>query len=163
MNMRSLYSLANYSRSVYIFLSALALLIGAFIYILFRPSEHLFFRWFSSLGLENWFNAIRTQTLSQGLRVPEWMVYSLPNGLWAFGYALLITSIWSGNKSWLKYFWMASIPVLVIGFEVLQYTGTISGTFCIQDIALGLSGLVLGCLVGINLKNKRKYENPSEN
>ena len=162
MNNRSLFSSANYSSRVYLLLSALAFFVGGFIYILYRPSEILFFRWFSSLGLDNLFESLRNHSLSTSSRLPDWIVYSLPNSLWAFAYALLITSMWSGSNSWLKYLWMTSIPVLVIGFEVLQYTGTIHGTFCIQDLTLGIVGLTLGCIVGIKLKNQNNYEKASE-
>jgi hypothetical protein len=81
--------------------------------------------------------------------LPKWIVYSLPNGLWAFAYALLITGIWSDSKSCVKYFWMGSIPVLVLGFEILQYPGIIRGTFSMQDIALGIAGITVGIIVGM--------------
>jgi glycopeptide antibiotics resistance protein len=136
--------------------------LGAFIYILFRPSEHLFFSWFAYIGLDDWFDSIRYHSLSQSLHIPGWIVFSLPNGLWAFSYALLITTIWSDSHAWIKYLWLASIPVLVIGFEVLQYTGTIHGTFCIQDMALGILGIILGYLVGIKLKTQKNHEKASE-
>jgi hypothetical protein len=84
------------------------------------------------------------------------------NGLWAFAYALLITGIWSGSESWLKYFWMASIPVLVFGYEILQYFGTIPGTFCIQDLALGFGGLILGIIAGIKIPKSNNHENAFE-
>ena len=151
MNKKSLLSSANYSSRVYIFLSALAFLLGGFIYILYRPSEHLFFSWFSSIGLDNLFESLRFHSLSSSSNPPDWIVYSLPNSLWAFAYALLITSLWSGSNSWLKYLWMTSIPVLVIGFEVLQYTGTIHGTFCIQDLGMGFLGLSMGIFIGIKM------------
>jgi len=162
MNNRSLFSSANYSSRVYLLLSALAFLLGGFIYILYRPSEHLFFSWFSSLGLDNLFESIRNHSLSTSSRLPDWVVYSLPNCLWAFAYALLITSLWSGNRSWIKYVWMSSIPVLVVGFEVLQYTGTIRGTFCIQDLVMGIVGITLGCIIGIKLKKTNNHEKASE-
>ena len=78
-------------------------------------------------------------------------------------YALLITRIWSGSNSWLKYFWMASIPLVVLGFEILQYAGLIPGTFCIQDIAFGVLGLVLGIFIGtIKTKNNNYHEKAFE-
>jgi hypothetical protein len=141
--MASLFS-KTYSHRLSIFLASLAVFIGGLIYILFRPSEHIFFGWISPAGsLSPVFCRI----------LPEWFVYSLPNGLWAFAYALLITRIWSGSRSWLRYFWMASIPLLVLGFEILQFPGIIPGTFCFEDIALGIMGLMLGIFIG-NMKTK---------
>ena len=138
------YSSVKHPNRFYIFIAVLAILMGGMIYIFLRPSEHVFFA--------------RHYPLSQSLHLPELIIFSLPNGLWAFAYALIITRIWLGSKSWLKYFWMASIPVLVIGFEVLQLAGIISGTFSMQDIAFGLVGLVLGSIVGNKLFKSNNHE-----
>ncbi|KPL20420.1 MAG: hypothetical protein AMS23_10985 [Bacteroides sp. SM1_62] len=108
--------------------------------------------------MDSWLNLARHNSLSLDLLLPEWFVYSLPNGLWAFAYALLITVIWSGSRTWLRYFWMASIPVLVLGYEVLQYAMIIPGTFCIKDIALGIAGLSLGIFAGYKLSESNKHE-----
>ncbi|MFH0759189.1 MAG: hypothetical protein V2B15_18015 [Bacteroidota bacterium] len=147
----------NSGRST-IFLAGSALLLGAFIYIFLRPSESLFFNWMHAIGLDRWLKYLRLHSLSQIPQVPTWIVYSLPNGLWAFAYALLIKNIWSGSKSWFNYFWTASIPVLVLGFEILQYAGIIHGTFSLQDIAFSLAGLTLGIFAGIKISKRKHHE-----
>jgi hypothetical protein len=48
----------------------------------------------------------------------------------------------------LKYFWMTSIPVLVFGFEILQYAGVIPGTCCMQDMAMAGAGISIGFIIG---------------
>jgi hypothetical protein len=143
---------------LYICLSALALLFGGMIYILFRPSEPVFFNWILDAGFDTWFNMTRHGSLPLGHLLPGWFVYSLPNGFWAFAYALIITAIWSGSKSWLKYIWMATIPILVLGYEMLQYPGIIPGTFCIQDMALGIAGMVTGIIIGLKTIKSNHYE-----
>ena len=161
-SMVSLFS-RTYSHRLDIFLSGLAILIGGLIYILLRPSEHIFFGWISMAGLEQWMSHARSVSPALGQLFPEWLVFSLPNGLWSFAYALLITRIWSRSRSWLKYFWMASIPILVLGFEIMQIPGIIPGTFCIQDIALGLLGLLLGIYIGtMKTKNNNYHEKAFE-
>ena len=145
------------SHRLSIFLSGFAIFLGGLIYILLRPSEHVFFGWISMAGFDHWISPARSLSPALGQLLPEWFVYSLPNGLWAFAYALLITSIWSGSNSWLKFFWMASIPLLVLGFEIVQYAGLIPGTFCIQDIAFGLLGLVLGIFIGTKKTKNNNY------
>ncbi len=152
----------KYSYLSYIILSALAISLGGLIYILLRPSEHVLFSWISAAGLDNWLSYARNNPLSPSLLLPEWIVFSLPNGLWAFAYALLITSIWSGSRTWLKYFWMASIPILVLGYEVMQYAGVIPGIFCIQDIVLGVAGLILGSFVGFKISKSNNHEKAFE-
>jgi hypothetical protein len=129
--------------------SAFAITLGGLIYIFFRPSEHVFFKWI---------NLPRDIYFFHSLPLPEWIVFSLPNGFWAFAYALLITHIWSGSRSWLRYFWMSSIPLLVLGFEMLQQARILAGTFCMQDIVLGILGLLLGIIVGIKISKSNNYE-----
>jgi len=143
----------SYTHRLYICLSGIAIFSGGLIYILLRPSEHIFFGWIRLAGLDHLISPARSLSPLLGQLIPDWFIFSLPNGLWAFAYALLITIIWSGSRSWLKYFWMASIPLLVLGFEILQYPGLIPGTFCIQDMVFGLAGLLLGIFIG-NLKTK---------
>jgi len=153
-----LYLSAKYINRWYIYLSVLALLMGGVIYILFRASEPVFFNWIRAVGLEDWLNFARDKSLSSSLHLPAWIVFSLPNGLWAFGYAFLITGIWWGSGSWLKYFWMASIPLLVLGYEILQYAGIMPGTFCMQDIALGILGMTAGIIAGIKTTKFHNHE-----
>lgn len=160
MKMNFLYLSGNKYYRLCILLCAFAIFLGGMIYILFRPNEAIFVNWTSTVGLDNWLNIARHKSHTLYLYLPEWIVFSLPNGLWAFAYALLITVIWSGSKSMTKYFWMASIPLLVLGFEILQYTGVIPGTFCLQDITLGGIGLIAGIQVGINMSQLRKVKNP---
>lgn len=144
---------------LHVILSAIALFAGGMAYILFRPSEHVFFRWISAIGFDSWFNLARNGTLHSALTVPQWVVYSLPDGLWAFAYALLITTIWSGSKTWLSYLWLSSIPFLVLGYEILQLPGIVPGTFCIQDIALGIAGLTVGIMIGTKIIKRNYHEN----
>jgi hypothetical protein len=136
------------SHKLYILLSVLAISLGGIIYILLRPSEQVFFNWINAIGLDNWFNFTKSYSLYFSLLFPEWFTYSPPNGLWAFAYAFLITTIWSEGRSWLKYFWMASIPVLVLGYEILHYAGVIPGTFCMQDKIMGGEGQSIGLFIG---------------
>jgi len=147
------HSPTKYPDRFYIPLSLLALVSGGFIYLFLRTTEPVFFVWL---------NLHHAYLFASSQGIPEWIVYSLPNGLWAFAYALFITKIWCGSRSWLRTFWMTSIPVLVLGFEFLQYTGIVRGTFCLQDIVLGTAGIIIGVFFGlINLKLNH-YENPSE-
>ena len=158
MKKKLLYLSAKHFNRFYIYLSIPALLLGGIIYILFRASEPVFINWIRTIGLDSWLNFARGKSLSSSLHLPAWIVFSLPNGLWAFAYAFLITGIWWGSGSWLKYFWMASIPLLVLGYEILQYAGSIPGTFCMQDIALGIVGLTAGIIAGIKTTKLQNHE-----
>ncbi len=146
---------------LYICLSALALFFGGLIYILFRTSDFIFFNWIRAAGLGKWFNLARSYSLSSS-PLPDWLIFSLPDGLFAFAYALLITGIWAGSKSWLRYFWMASIPVFILGYELMQYAGIVKGTFCIQDLVMETTGLFTGIIIGLKITKLYNHEYKSE-
>jgi hypothetical protein len=162
MKTKPLYFSRKNWTGLHIFLCTIALTAGEMIYLLFRPNEVLFFRWIRTLGFDSLISSFRQFSHSLNQHLPEWVVYSLPNGLWAFAYALLITQIWTGSRSGFRYFWIASIPVLVLGFEILQFTGTIPGTFCFQDIALGIAGITIGSILGLKSNHPRNHENKME-
>lgn len=149
MKRQFLYLTAKYFNKAYFILSFLALLSGGIIYLLFRTTDSVFFKWIGISENKSWIINVRDYTLKVGSSFPDWIVNSLPDGLWAFAYALLITGIWWRTNSNLKYVWMSSIPLLVIGFEFLQFFGIIAGTFSWTDIAFGTAGIISGIIVGI--------------
>jgi len=144
MDKRFNYVTPHSYRNRYILLSFLAVFVGGFIYILFRPIEPVFMKWFGIVGIENLLDSAREKSLSINSFLPDWMVYSLPNGLWALAYTIIVLRIWKGSNSIVKYFWILSIPVLVFGFELLQLTGEVQGTFCWSDMLWGAIGIFFG-------------------
>ena len=153
-----LYFSHNTKNRICILLSASALILGGTIYILFYTSQPVFFSWIRAAGLHNWLTQARHYSLTAGSNLPPWVVFSLPDGLWAFAYAVLITGIWIRSNSGLKYFWMSTIPVLVIGLELLQNTGMVKGTFSLQDIVFEISGLLIGIYAGIKITKSHHHE-----
>ena len=143
----------QFSKFKYIFWSLCAVFLGGLMYSLLRPTEPVFFDWFRAAGIDNWLDIARERTLFIGSLLPQWMVYSLPNGLWAFAYTIIVLSIWNGSRSPLKYFWFLTIPVLIFGFEILQFTGDFPGTFCLQDITSGILGIIVGFII-VKIKPK---------
>ncbi len=152
----TLLSMPGFRQVVFSLIPILALILGGSIYIYLRPSEHVFFNWIRAIGLENLLGS-GIHPLSH-LSFPDWFVYSLPNGLWAFAYTFLIRWIWAGNRSWIRIVWMVSIPLLVFGFEGLQYLDIIQGTACVQDLLAGLLGISLGIIVIKLTFNSNKNE-----
>ena len=128
-------------------LSALSVFLGGIIYLLLRPVKASFFKLINHSGIEELADKTRQFTVPAGEFFPDWFVYTLPNGLWAFGYTILIVAIWNGSKSLFKYFWYATIPILIFGFELLQRTGNILGTFAFDDIISGFVGIAMGILI----------------
>ena len=161
MNKKSSEALNPSVNLLFIILTVAALLFGGFVYILWRSSEPVFFNWMDALGLDGWLNHVRIHSVSVSRFLPEWFIYSLPNGLWAFAFALCIATTWRNSKSRIKYFWMGAITLLVPGFEILQYFQVIPGTFCFQDLLFGSIGLITGIFIGT--KSIKNYSHEKKN
>lgn len=153
---------ANGFRGRYVFISLLALLAGGSIYLFLRPGEFVFHSWLSAVGLEGLFGSNESTANQASRYIPEWILYSLPNGLWAFAYASLITLLWAESRSPARYFWYATIPVLVLGFELSQLLGFIRGIFSFADLLAGAAGMISGISVSSIIIKKRYYENATE-
>jgi hypothetical protein len=134
----------NNKIKLYFLSGSVALFTGAAIYLLFRPVPPVFLKRLDSMIPNNWLGPLRQQVAFLAPHLPEWIVFSLPGGLWAFAYALTITAIWSGSRSRLRYGWMISIPLLTLGFECSQYWHFIPGTFCLNDLVMSITGAVAG-------------------
>jgi hypothetical protein len=138
-------------------IAVLSVLAGGSIYLFFRSGQLVFHGWLHAIGLDlNSTLAVPSPFVSR--YIPGWIIFSLPGGLWAFAYTLIITVIWNESHSRLKYFWMISIPLLVLGSELLQWAGILRGTFCISDLVLGLTGIILGLLTGLKMNKKNHHE-----
>jgi len=161
MKTKLLYSSRTNWNSLYIY-CAIALILGGIIYRLFRPQKPIFFDWIGFTGFYGLIGSFRQNSLYLAPHLPDWVIYSLPDGLWAFAYALIITRIWMNSPSGFKYFWLASIPILVLGFEILQYSGIIPGTFCYLDLIVGFIGLIAGIVLGNKTIKQKTYENELE-
>ena len=144
--MKSLGTIGPYRTLLIVVL--LALISGSCLYIFFRSGRYTYQDWIETVGINNPAGTSRSPVLRPGF-LPEWMVYSLPNALWAFAYSLLITGIWKKDRSPLRIFWMTSIFLLVAGFELLQLARILPGTFSIPDLIAGMLGMLAGIIVGL--------------
>lgn len=141
-------------------LSGMAIILGGSIYLFLRPEEVLFLQWARSTGLDAMVSMLRPANSYMFSSLPTWTLYSLPGALWAFAYALIITRLWAGKRHWIRYVWLSTIPLLVLGFELLQYPGILPGTFSITDLITSLLGSAAGIFIGITSKNiNHDYEN----
>lgn len=108
------------------------LTVGGMIYILYRPQSLLVFHIADKWGLSVWITHLRQ--CAPTLNMPEWVIYSLPGGLWAAAYILIIEAItqpWPRRKRML---WASTIPLCGIISELLQGVGCLPGTFDIIDV-----------------------------
>jgi hypothetical protein len=124
-----------------------AILVGGTLYVFIRPAHSIFFEWLTLIGFGDLLESLRQHSMTLTPLLPKWVYYSLPQGLWAFAYALIIAGIWKYQRTWISYLWLSTIPLLVIGFEGLQYAGVVRGTYCLQDLLFGMGGIVLGAIL----------------
>ena len=109
------------------------LLMGTGIYLLFRSREHLGFVLLDSVGLTSAVDALRT--LTEGITVPEFVRFCLPDALWTSSYILFSDYLNRNERTAIRILWMSIIPLLGVISELLQFTGMIAGTFDPLDLA----------------------------
>ncbi len=117
--------------------------IGSLIYLLFRPKHILVFHWAESLGLYSVILNARN-LIDFNYYIPEWIIFSLPNGLWAYSFMFFISFIWRDSKSLGKTFFIVLVVILSLGSELGQLFDLVPGTFCLTDVAAYTAGLLLG-------------------
>lgn len=119
------------------------LVIGAAIYLLWRERNLLMFAWVDAAGLGPGLDAARSATASFGARLPAWVRYSLPNGLWIFALNAALLRIWRGGHPLFRGLWLALALALGTGAELLQAAGLLPGTFDLTDLTVGVTAAVL--------------------
>ena len=126
------------------------MIIGGFIYILFRENTLVMFDWFNSLGFESIIYHFR-ENINTNIHLPKWIVYSLPDGIWIYSLTSLMILIWRLDSNKTKYVWFLIGPLLGISAEMGQLFNIIPGTFDNTDIAFCVFGSItpiyFNCLI----------------
>jgi hypothetical protein len=122
-----------------------ALLVGALIYLVARPTDLLVFDWISAAGLEPALAKARHAAAPVVSAIPSFVVYSVPNGLWAYAFTSAMSHAWSHEWSRTSALWITVGPVVSIGSEIGQLFGMVPGTFDVADLAV----LVAACAIAL--------------
>lgn len=120
-----------------------SLFIGGGIYLFFRTEKLLMFKWINSLGAEGVLNKIRLITLNFRPSIPDWLLYSLPDGLYVFSYVSLMLAVWNMKFTLTSIFWILNIPLIIIVSEIGQLLLIVPGTYDIKDLSFYLLGTIL--------------------
>ena len=123
-----------------------SILFGGLIYICFRSSDILMFRWFDYLHISDTIFRLRKFIHNYKIEFSDWIIYSLPDGLWMFSYTTVILYIWSNTITRRNYFWIIIMPIVALLTEVGQKYHLINGTFDANDVIAYLLGFVLSCI-----------------
>lgn len=119
----------------------LALVAGGLVYLLWRSPTLWMFGWCEALGLGRHLASLRA--VAEQHEPPHWLLYSFPDGAWAFAGTVVMRGIWVSGKGAMKLFWIFVIPVLAIGSEIGQRFGFIPGGFDFNDL--------VACVVAVSL------------
>ena len=123
----------------------LPLLTGSFIYILFRVETLKMFSWFIKLGIQEEIELLRI-TFSF-IRLPYWILFVLPDGLWLFSFISFQLLVWNGIINRENVFWFLIFPFIAISSEIGQFFELISGTFDFLDLLMYVLAATLSCII----------------
>ena len=126
------------------------------IYILFRHESLLLFDGLQHLHLLPLVSQLRTVTVPLGATLPNWVLFSLPDGLWLLSYLLFIRRIWAGSSVGALQFWTGAGFVLSIGHELSQAAGWAMGTFDWMDLVAYSVAALVGMTIGQASQNIEK-------
>ena len=107
----------------------LVFLLGVLIYLLFRSESIRVFDYLTYVKLDKPLSIIRSFTLPLTQFIPDWIIYSLPDGLWLFSFSLIISEIWNKEDNIRFWFWILLFPFTAIIWELGQALHVVSGTF----------------------------------
>lgn len=112
---------------------AMPLVAGILIYLLWRSPSLVVFHWLAGIGFLEPVLALRSFAQPIGPAMPHWVLFSLPDGLWAYSLSSAILLAWQGHssRSWLIWFVLAAI--LGLFSEIGQYMDLVPGTFDFAD------------------------------
>lgn len=92
--------------------------------------------------------------------LPEWLLYSLPDGLWLYAFLSAITYIWKDNPYPLT-IWVISIVSGTTLSEILQAFQILKGTFDWNDLSAYGLALLAFLLPHFKIQPKHTQKKPS--
>ncbi|WP_264544547.1 MULTISPECIES: hypothetical protein [Flavobacterium] len=125
----------------------LSVFLGGFIYVSFRVESLKMFSWFNAIGLSKVILAIRNFTINNDMLIPNWIKFSLPDGLWLFSFISLMLVAWKNEVNSSNLFWFIGLPLIALLSEIAQSISIVSGTFDWIDIVMYLVGFFMPFII----------------
>lgn len=141
-------------RMQWLWLSVVLMILGGAVYVWFRSSGLVMFTLLGDKDVVLSSIPFRTITISYGHALPDWFLYSLPDGLWLASYLCLMAFLWRGSIKAANAFWYTVVPVMAIASEFAQLGGYIPGTFDPLDVAC----YVVATLIPLAFLNTSKHK-----
>lgn len=121
----------------------ITLFLGGLIYICFRVETLKMFSWFNLIKLSKVIYNVRNYSLNISLLIPNWIKFSLPDGLWLFSFISLMLVIWNNEINYRNLFWLIGLPLIALLSEIGQSISIVRGTFDWNDITMYLIAFTL--------------------
>lgn len=121
----------------------LPILGGASVYLLFRSRHLVVFEWAGAWGLDPFLAPARAFALPLRPGLPDWFLFSVPDGLWVYSLSACMSLIWQRRGPASRDAWLASGLALAVFFEFAQLGGRLPGTFDPLDLALCVAAFAL--------------------
>lgn len=115
--------------------------LGGMLYVLYRPENLLMFNLLDGLGLMPLVEHCRM--VGRSLVLPDFVIYSLPAGLWTASYllAMYLTTRYQSKK--IRLMLALPLPISAILLEFMQLVGWCPGTFDIYDLICYIVPLIV--------------------
>lgn len=129
-----------------IVISLVPIVLGGLIYLVFRPMNLIMFSWVSGIGGDELLQWVRILANPVGARLPDSVLFAVPNGLWLLSYFLLLGVIWTDEL--LPFLgWSLLLYGAALVTEFLQLDGIMHGTFDLLDLAAYTVAMIMGAMV----------------
>ena len=127
---------------------------GGLIYTLFRVDTLLVFKMYEFLQVDGFIDYVRSYTMLW--EIPDFVKYSLPDGLWVYAFTYFIVSLWKfdGSRGGEKYIFMTTPLLLGAGVELVQLYFKSIGTFDFRDLVISLLAYIAGYISVSQSKSK---------
>ena len=109
----------------------LPLLIGGVIYISFRSVSIRMFDWFDKLGIQVIISSLREFLHPFKKNIPNWVYFSLPDGLWVYSFSSTYMLIWKKQFK-VALAWLVIPFMFGCGIEIAQLFKIFPGTFDVE-------------------------------
>ncbi len=149
-------------RGFLILCSVFLLLIGIYIYLLYRPTNLYMFKVFEVTD-SFWIieNLRQCDYFPPKQSLPEWVIYNLPDGLWLLSYMIVMEVIWGDGDNIKKLLFVFGMPIIILAWEILQLFHVAAGTWDVRDMLSYLVAIIIFLLYKLFhciTKNPKNYE-----
>ena len=117
-----------------IILGIVCLLVGCCMYLLLRSESIRLYQWVRAAVGTAALDSVRAVTM--GWAVPDFVRFSVPDGLWCAAYGLIADGIWGSERGWARHVVVTLIPAVALVHECLQLAGLVGGTFDVSDVVV---------------------------